>query len=174
MVSCSEGGPELAAGDRLLRFPAIWLRDNCPCAECLDPGSGQKLKDITDIPNGLMVSAAQDAGESVLVTYAPDRHVSTFTRDPVPTVQLLHCLRGADRGGDTGLVDGFAAAAALRAVDAQAFDVLARTPVAFGYTDSGTELRGQPAAHPAQPARPGPGCRAVTRTWTAWPALSRS
>ena len=61
MVSCSEGGLELAVGDRLLRFPAIWLRDNCPCAECLDPGSGQKLKDITDIPNGLVVSAAEDA-----------------------------------------------------------------------------------------------------------------
>jgi len=80
MVNCSEDGLELAAGDRLLRFPAIWLRDNCPCAQCLDPGSGQKLKDITDIPNGLVVSAAEDAGESVLVTYAPDRHQSTFTR----------------------------------------------------------------------------------------------
>ena len=21
----------------MLRFPAVWLRDNCPCAECLDP-----------------------------------------------------------------------------------------------------------------------------------------
>ena len=46
------GGVELAAGDRLLRFPAVWLRDNCPCAECVDPGSKQKLKDITEIPNG--------------------------------------------------------------------------------------------------------------------------
>ena len=37
----------------MLRFPAVWLRDNCPCAECVDPGSGQKLKDITECPNGL-------------------------------------------------------------------------------------------------------------------------
>ncbi len=37
MVNCGDGGLELAAGDRLLRFPAVWLRDNCPCAECLDP-----------------------------------------------------------------------------------------------------------------------------------------
>jgi hypothetical protein len=33
-----------------------------PRAECVDPSSEQKLKDITDIPNGLVVSAAEDAG----------------------------------------------------------------------------------------------------------------
>jgi len=44
-------------------------------------------------------------------------------------------------GGDTGLLDGFAAAAALRATDAESFDTLARTPVPFGYIDKETELR---------------------------------
>ncbi len=44
-------------------------------------------------------------------------------------------------GGDTGLVDGFAAAAALRAMDTESFDTLARTPVPFGYIDDETELR---------------------------------
>src|ERR1700729_2584975 len=42
-------------------------------------------------------------------------HTDNPYRDPVPTVQLLHCLRAAgmkgegEAGGDTGLVDGFAA-----------------------------------------------------------------
>jgi gamma-butyrobetaine dioxygenase len=36
---------------------------------------------------------------------------------------------------------GFAAAAALRAMDAESFDTLARTPVPFGYVDKETELR---------------------------------
>jgi gamma-butyrobetaine dioxygenase len=248
----------------MLRFPAIWLRDNCPCAECLDPGSGQKLKDITEVPAGLAVSAAEDTGEWVVVTYAPDGHRSTFARswltahapgpaqdgggrteddkelwlpadlaenagglpeagwpcylaepadraraldavlrwgfvllhdvpaepgmvlqvaasfgfvretnygrlfdvrleprpgnlaytsrrilphtdnpyrDPVPTVQLLHCLRTADAGGETGLVDGFAAARELRATDRETFDLIAGTPVPFGYRDQSTELR---------------------------------
>jgi gamma-butyrobetaine dioxygenase len=278
----AEGEPvlELTVGDRSLRFPAVWLRDNCACAECMDPGSGQKLKDITEIPNALLVAAAEDSGESVVVTYAPDRHRSTFSRswlaehaldsygdgdgrtedekqlwlpadlgsgtarpsdgswsggswpegswpryqaepgdrarcldavlrwgfvllhdvpaqasavlevaasfgfvretnygrlfdvrvesspgnlaytsrpilphtdnpyrDPVPTVQLLHCLRAAVKrdgeagGGDTGLVDGFAAARDLRACDAAAFDTLTRTAVPFGYRDHGTELQ---------------------------------
>jgi Taurine catabolism dioxygenase TauD, TfdA family len=50
------------------------------------------------------------------------------------------CLRdarshGAVAGGDTGLVDGFAAVAALRAADPESFGVLTGTPVPFGYID---------------------------------------
>jgi gamma-butyrobetaine dioxygenase len=250
---------ELLTDGRKLRFPAVWLRDNCPCAQCVDPGSGQKLHDITDIPAELVITEVETTEESVAVTFAPDRHRSAFSRrwlaehaldgyrdgdgrteddkelwvaadlawpevswpryldqpgervraleavlrwgfvllhdvpvrpgmvlevaasfgfvretnygavfdvrvepapgnlaftsrkisphtdnpyrDPVPTVQLLHCLRTADDGGDTGLVDGFAAAAALRAADVEAFETLARTAAPFGYIDSGTELR---------------------------------
>jgi len=264
VVSWDDGKLELTVGERTLCFPAVWLRDNCPCPACRDPDSGQKLKDITDIPNGLAVAAAEDIGESVVVTYAPDRHQSTFARswlarhalgyggadgtgedgrteddkqlwlpadldqlpqgswpryladpadragvldavlrwgfvllrdvpaeagrvlevaasfgfvretnygrlfdvrieprpanlaftrrrilphtdnpyrDPVPTVQLLHCLRAADDGGETSLTDGFAAARELRATDGETFQIMAGTPVPFGYTDQSTELR---------------------------------
>ena len=251
---------ELVAGGRALRFPPVWLRDNCPCPECLDPGTGQKRFDITGLPNGLGITLVEDVGESVLVTFGPDQHTTVFSRawlaahaldgdggsdgdgrteddkqlwlpadlaglpalswsgylaggkvqalaavlrlgfvllrdvpaepgtvldvaasfgyvretnygrlfdvrvepapgnlaytseairphtdnpyrDPAPTVQLLHCLRAAGEGGDTGLVDGFAAAAELRATDAESFATLARTPVPFGYVDKETELR---------------------------------
>ena len=251
---------ELVVDGRPVRFPAVWLRGNCPCPDCLAPGTGQKLNDITDIPNGLTITRTEDAGESVLVTFAPDQHRSVFPRtwlaehalgdnangdgdgrteddkelrlpgdlaelptmswpsylaggkawaleavlrlgfvllsgvpaepgrvlevaasfgyvretnygrlfdvrvepapgnlaftsrairphtdnpyrDPAPTVQLLHCLAAAGQGGDTGLVDGFAAAADFRAADAASFGTLARTPVSFGYVDKETELR---------------------------------
>jgi gamma-butyrobetaine dioxygenase len=250
---------ELNIDGRDLRFPAVWLRDNCHCAECVVPGTGQKLRDITDIPNGLAITHTQQAPASVTVTFGPDQHRAVFPlawlarhaldrqgdggrtedgkelwlaaglttfpegswpryqdrgqdqagaleavlrlgfvllhdvppepgmvlevaatfgfvretnygrlfdvrvepapgnlaftsraiaphtdnpyRDPVPTLQLLHCLRTAPGGGDTGLVDGFAAAAAFRAADPEAFAVLARIPVPFGYLDQGTELR---------------------------------
>jgi gamma-butyrobetaine dioxygenase len=255
---------ELTIGGQVLRFPAVWLRDNCPCPECVAPRTTQKLKDITDLPNGVAVTHAECAAGSVTVTFAPDQHRATFSRswliaqapgpdgdgdgrteddkqlwlpadlapgtgqfpraswprylgqpaeriralaavrrlgfvllhdvppgpgavlevaasfgfvretnygrlfdvrvevapgnlaftsrairphtdnpyrDPVPTVQLLHCLRAAGEGGDTGLVDGFAAAAALRAADRESFGTLTRTPAPFGYIDKATELR---------------------------------
>ena len=264
----SVGDLELSEGGRRLRFPAVWLRDNCPCAECMDPHSKQKFLNVTEISSELVVATATEVGESVVVTYAPDQHRSVFSRawlaehaldghgdgdgrteddkelwlardldgrlarvpeaswprylaepgervrsltavlrlgfvllhdvppepgmvlevaasfgyvretnygalfdvrvepspgnlaytsreilphtdnpyrDPVPTVQLLHCLRAAGDGGDTGLVDGFAAASTLRAADRTAFDVLTGTAVSFGYRDNGTELR---ASHP--------------------------
>ncbi|MET9490556.1 TauD/TfdA family dioxygenase [Nocardia sp. NPDC006630] len=67
-------------------------------------------------------------------------HTDNPYRDPVPTLQLLLCLHNAAEGGDSGLVDGFAAAAALRAHDPAAFEVLTRTPVTYRYEGDGTRL----------------------------------
>ncbi|MEV6028118.1 TauD/TfdA family dioxygenase [Streptomyces sp. NPDC052036] len=246
-------------------LPVMWLRDNCPCTQCRDPRSGQKLFQIGSLPEGLRVGAvavADGAGEpAVEVIWDPDGHRSTYPqawleahrpggpgyrdrrteagkelwrardlvgrvpaagwdeylaepalrarmlesvlrlgfmvlrgvperegqvlavaetfgyvretnygklfdvrvepdpnnlaftsaaitphtdnpyRDPVPTVQLLHCLVNDADGGDFGLVDGFAAAALLRREDPEAFEVLTRTPVPFVFRDAGTELR---------------------------------
>ena len=249
-----------------LGFPAVWLRHNCPCPDCRDPVTGQRLLKITDIPNGLVATVTAQHDTEIVVTFAPDGHRSVFRRDwlaahdlaaqgtadpdprtedgkvlwraadleaphtadwaaytsddrvregcldavarygcallrgvpvspgmvlevaatfgyvretnygrlfdvrvepdpdnlaftsreiaphtdnpyrdPVPTLQLLHCLRdarsnGGAAGGDTALLDGFAAAAALRAADQESFGVLTGTPVPFGYIDKETEL----------------------------------
>lgn len=246
-------------------MPVMWLRDNCPCAKCRDPRSGQKLFQVGDLPAGLRVEAVAAAGggtgQAVEVVWAPDGHRSTYPlawleanrpgnpgrrdrrtedgkelwsardlagrlpqarwedyvgepavrarmlesvlrlgfmvlrgvperesqvlaaaetfghvretnygklfdvrvepdpnnlaftsaaitphtdnpyRDPVPTLQLLHCLVNDAGGGDSGLVDGFGAAALLRREDPEAFEVLVRTPVPFVFRDADTELR---------------------------------
>jgi gamma-butyrobetaine dioxygenase len=239
--------------------PAVWLRHNCPCPDCRDPVTGQRLIEITAIPNEVVATVTAQSGDSVEVTFAPGGHRAVFSRawlesqamppehdprtedakrlwraadldgrlpaafwdayrsddavrircleavlrygfvllrgvpaapgtvetvagtfgyvretnygrvfdvrvkpapanlaftsreipphtdnpyrDPVPTVQLLHCLRNAAEGGDTGLVDGFAAAAALRAEEPDSFAALAGTTFSFGYVDKETELR---------------------------------
>ncbi|MEU8960257.1 TauD/TfdA family dioxygenase [Streptomyces sp. NPDC048491] len=68
-------------------------------------------------------------------------HTDNPYRDPVPTLQLLHCLANDARGGDSGLVDGFRAAALLRAESPADFAVLTGTPVPFAFADARTELR---------------------------------
>jgi len=67
-------------------------------------------------------------------------HTDNPYRDPVPTIQLLHCLQNAAVGGDSGLVDGFRAAALLRAEQPEAFAVLTSTPVPFQFADADTVL----------------------------------
>ena len=267
-ASAVNGELVLAVDGGELRYPAIWLRDNCPCADCADPLSGQKLHDITDLApecavtevrqadNSKMEEQHADNSKKLTVLFGPDGHVGEFSvgwlldntldgraagangprlwdgpgdldlaktswaayatesrerervlsavagdgfalltgvptepgmvlsvaesfgfvretnygrlfdvriepapgnlaftsreilphtdnpyRDPVPTLQLLHCLRVADEGGDTGLVDGFAAARALSEEDPAAYQTLTSTAVSFEYKDKAAELR---------------------------------
>jgi alpha-ketoglutarate-dependent taurine dioxygenase len=53
-----------------------------------------------------------------------------FITNP-PRYQLLHCIRPADQGGDNAIVNSLAAAAYLRALDADAWNLLTSTPVHF-------------------------------------------
>jgi gamma-butyrobetaine dioxygenase len=61
-------------------------------------------------------------------------------RDPVPTLEVLHCLEDAVEGGASTLVDGFHAAASLRARDPAAFAMLSSREVTFAYADARAEL----------------------------------
>ncbi|MDH6113425.1 gamma-butyrobetaine dioxygenase [Kitasatospora sp. MAP12-15] len=232
-----------------------WLRDNCPCTDCRDPRNGQKLFQITDLPDDLTISHQEQDGKQLTIDWSdghrsryplswleqthqddhrteqgkrlwqaadfaaglpeapweeyltdpaeqaavlravqrlgfavlrgvpavdrqvlavaetfgyvrstnygelfdvrvePDPNNLAFTsvaitphtdnpyRDPVPTLQLLHCLENAAAGGDSGLVDGFRAADLLRTEAPEDFAVLTRTLVPFAFRDRHTELR---------------------------------
>ncbi len=65
-------------------------------------------------------------------------HTDNPYRDPVPHLQLLHCLETADEGGESVVVDGFAAADRLRREAPDAFAILTRTSVSFRYVETGT------------------------------------
>jgi gamma-butyrobetaine dioxygenase len=67
-------------------------------------------------------------------------HTDNPYRDPVPTMQLLHCIANDVEGGDSGLVDGFEAAATLRDESPDSFAVLSSTPVTFAWGDAKTQL----------------------------------
>ena len=255
----ASGSASARASASAFGFPAVWLRHNCPCPDCRDPVTGQRLVEITQLSNGPLATVTAERPDSIEVTFTPDGHRSVFSRawlaasaldvdgdadartedgkvlwraaslgavpavhwaayraddsvrlslldavalygtgllrggpaaegmvtavaetfgfvretnygrifdvrvvadpanlaftsraiaphtdnpyrEPVPTLQLLHCLRDASVGGDTVLVDGFAAAAALRDTDPVSFDVLTSTPIPFAYVDKETSL----------------------------------
>ncbi len=262
--------PDGTGHPALRGLPAVWLRANCPCGDCRDPGSGQRLVTITDLPATVTVTEVRASDTAVEVVFGPDGHRAVFAaawlaqygdqagedgaeqhgtahdddrtedakrlwaaadlggelpqgwwpryladpahrlsclsavltlgvvvlhdvpcepgavlavarslgyvretnygrlfdvraertpanlaftrlpiaphtdnpyRDPVPTVQLLHCLQGAPGGGASTFTDGFWAAAALRGQDPAAFACLTTTPVTFAYADADAVLR---------------------------------
>ncbi len=239
-------------------YPVLWLRDNCPCAECRDPSSGQKLFQLLDLSEEVEIREIVERGNDIEITFHPDHHHSIYSRewlqsrpgqllagrnedskqlwraadidltalkttwtkyradnlerlrvlrgvenlglaliegtpavadtvldvvatfgfvretnygrlfdvrvepdptnlaftglaitphtdnpyrDPVPTLQLLHCLKNSVDGGESGLVDGFLAASILRDEDPQSFEVLSRTSVDFAWSDARHSLR---------------------------------
>jgi gamma-butyrobetaine dioxygenase len=242
-----------------LDFPLLWLRDNCPCVECRDSSSHQKLFAVLDLPESLEVLEIVERDDEIHITFLPDHHRSVFSlewllaqrsdhlslgrnedakrlwrasdidlaalkttwtrycgdnlerlrvlrgveqlgmaliegtpaapatvldivatfgfvretnygklfdvrvepdpsnlaftglaitphtdnpyRDPVPTIQLLHCLENSVEGGESGLVDGFMAASILRDEDARSFEVLTSTSVDFAWSDARHSLR---------------------------------
>jgi gamma-butyrobetaine dioxygenase len=67
-------------------------------------------------------------------------HTDNPYRDPVPGFQALHVLIASPDGGESLFADGFALAEHLRAVDPDAFALLARTPVPFHYRSQNAEL----------------------------------
>jgi gamma-butyrobetaine dioxygenase len=86
------------------------------------------------------VRSVPDANDLAYTSIFLDPHTDNPYRSPVPGVQLLHCLANETTGGLSTLVDGFAAAEALRAQDPEGFGILARTPVRFRFRDIDTEL----------------------------------
>ena len=59
-------------------LPAVWLRANCPCGACRDPGSGQRLAAITDLPADVTVAEVRASDATVEVVFGPDGHRAAF------------------------------------------------------------------------------------------------
>jgi gamma-butyrobetaine dioxygenase len=67
-------------------------------------------------------------------------HTDNPYREPVPGVQLLHCLVNETTGGWSTLVDSLSVAEALREEDPEGLQLLASTPVRFRFIDANEEL----------------------------------
>jgi len=67
-------------------------------------------------------------------------HTDNPYREPVPGVQLLHCLVNETTGGLSTLVDSLSVAEALQEEDPEGLELLASIPVRFRFIDSNEEL----------------------------------
>ena len=68
-------------------------------------------------------------------------HLDNPYRDPVPGLQLLHCLESSTEGGESILQDGFHAAALLREENPQHFKLLSENWINFRFQDNHADLR---------------------------------
>jgi gamma-butyrobetaine dioxygenase len=59
-------------------LPAIWLRDNCSCSECRDPGTGTRLRSIGDLSADVTITAVHRAGLRIEIEFGPDRHTGIY------------------------------------------------------------------------------------------------
>ncbi len=73
-----------------------------------------------------------------------DPHTDNPYRDPVPTLQFLHCLENNAAGGESSVVDGFRVAEILRQESPVHFTLLSRYNVTFRYSG---DRRSDLAAH---------------------------
>ena len=53
-------------------------------------------------------------------------HTDNPYRNPVPTMQILHCLKSSTRGGDSKVIDGFKAALRLKKENKNYFNLLSK------------------------------------------------
>ena len=86
------------------------------------------------------VRAEVDPANLAFTGLALGPHTDNPYRRPVPTLQLLHCLASSADGGQSIMVDGFAAAAVLRTERPEAFAQLATWPVPWRYADGSVDL----------------------------------
>ena len=69
-------------------------------------------------------------------------HTDNPYRDPVPTIQVLHCLKSSTKGGDSKVVDGFGAAIKLKNEKPKFFELLSKYCARFEFKgDNATHLK---------------------------------
>ena len=87
------GRLQVESADSRHTFHPIWLRERCPCAECTDPATGQRLIDGTAIPLDLMVTNATAGDDGTVTVHYSDGHESRFAAahltPPAPATSIV-------------------------------------------------------------------------------------
>ncbi|MFK7697903.1 TauD/TfdA family dioxygenase [Pseudomonas caspiana] len=131
----------LDALDAYLRFGFIILHD-VPC----DPESvlvvGNKFGYVKETNFGryFEVYSRPDGNDLAYRSIHLGPHTDNPYRDPVPGIQLLHCLINETSGGLSTLVDSVHVVSKLAQEDPEGYELLCSVPVKYRFVDKGTEL----------------------------------
>ena len=87
------------------------------------------------------VRAMVDANNLAYTNVGLGAHADNPYRDPVPSIQALHCVENSVDGGESLLLDGFMAADVLRQESPEHFNILVSTPLHFRFADNTADLR---------------------------------
>ena len=79
-VTVEPGGTvvQLCLGNEIMRFHAIWLRDNAQDDETRDQTNGQRLIALKEIPSETWVSDARVDADSLVITFKPENKVIRY------------------------------------------------------------------------------------------------
>jgi len=108
----------------------------------IEPGALTRLVDLfghvreTNYGRSFDVRAEVNPSNLAYTNLALQAHTDNPYRDPVPGLQILACLESSVAGGESIVVDGFAAALRLKAEAPADFDLLAHYPARFEYAGS--------------------------------------
>ena len=82
-VTVEPGGTvvQLCSGNEIMRFHAIWLRDNAQDDETRDQINGQRLIALKEIPSETWVSDARVEADSLVITFKPENKVVRYDFD---------------------------------------------------------------------------------------------
>ena len=139
---CEQPRSKLAALQAVRDYGFVLL-DSVPCE------SGQILKVInefgyvreTNYGPMFEVVTRVDPNNLAYTNLGLGCHLDNPYRDPVPGLQLLHCLDSSTEGGESILQDGFMAARVLREENPDHFAILSQHWINFRFRDSDADLQ---------------------------------
>ncbi|KAF9586136.1 hypothetical protein BGW38_009320 [Lunasporangiospora selenospora] len=82
-ISPSTDSPYYRAHQPSTVLDSIWLRDNCPCPDCIHPSTRQKLHASSQVPLDITVSAAEATPEGLVLTWSKGLEDVGDWEDPI-------------------------------------------------------------------------------------------
>ena len=145
--SFCQSGKNKAAALQAVKDYGFVLLNNVPC----DDGRVLKVIEefgyvrVTNYGPLFNVRSEINANNLAFTNLGLGCHLDNPYRDPVPGIQLLHCLESSTTGGESILQDGFMAAKVLREESSEHFQILSQHWINYRFQDSKTDLQSRVA-----------------------------